>query len=454
VKYQRIEHDVDLLVLHREFPDRYPFILESRANCTASSRYSLLLAFPQKSLVLDQSFQLFLDGEPITGGFLSNFQQYWQQDANDEPLVNELPFAGGWFLYLGYELAQQVEPTLHLPASSEIQSPVAQATRIPAAIIIDHIKQSTWAVCEEEHSHRLSQMVADCHQCASSTLSDSIARLVTGIDEEAAEKFLQGVDRIKQYILEGDVFQVNLSRQWQGELQEDKHATDVYRQLRQANPAPFTGLAKLHNSTICSSSPERLVQINDQRIAVRPIAGTHPRAKQKEFDDKLAAALLAHPKEQSEHIMLIDLERNDLGRVCQPGTVMVNELMTLETYTHVHHIVSNVEGNLQPEATIADVIKAVFPGGTITGCPKIRCMEIIAELEQTARGAYTGAMGYVNHNGGLDLNILIRSIVVEGQKFTFRAGAGIVADSVPEKELAETRAKAKGMLRGLGVELD
>ena len=182
----------------------------------------------------------------------------------------------------------------------------------------------------------------------------------------------------------------------------------------------------------------------------RPIAGTRPRMT---GDDDVARIreLAAHPKERAEHVMLIDLERNDLGRVCVPGTVEVDELMTVESYAHVHHIVSNVRGRLRAGVTPGQAIAAVFPGGTITGCPKVRCMEIIAALEDAPRGAYTGALGYLDRNGDLDLNILIRTLTLAGDTVSLRAGAGIVADSVAERELEETRAKARGLLRALGA---
>jgi anthranilate synthase component 1 len=188
-------------------------------------------------------------------------------------------------------------------------------------------------------------------------------------------------------------------------------------------------------------------------IETRPIAGTRPREPQFGGDQALQDELLTHPKERAEHIMLIDLERNDLGRICVPGSVEVDELMVLESYAHVHHIVSNVRGTVREGVTPGEVIRAVFPGGTITGCPKVRCMEIIAELEGEGRGAYTGAMGYLNHNGDMDLNILIRTITQSGEKIQLRAGAGIVADSVAEKELEETHAKARGLLLALTDEV-
>jgi anthranilate synthase component 1 len=184
-------------------------------------------------------------------------------------------------------------------------------------------------------------------------------------------------------------------------------------------------------------------------ISTRPIAGTRRRGEDDAADEDLSSELFAHPKERAEHVMLIDLERNDLGRVCKAGTVEVNEMMVLESYTHVHHIVSNVRGELRDDVTPGQAIAAVFPGGTITGCPKVRCMQIIDELELAPRGAYTGSFGYLNRDGSLDLNILIRTMVKQGNEVTFRAGAGIVADSEPQAELDETRAKAEGMLRAL-----
>ena len=199
-----------------------------------------------------------------------------------------------------------------------------------------------------------------------------------------------------------------------------------------------------------SSSPERLVEVRRGVAQTRPIAGTRARLL---GDDEPARIreLRAHPKECAEHVMLIDLERNDLGRVCVPGTVAVDELMVVESYAHVHHLVSNVRGRLRAEVTPGEVIAATFPGGTITGCPKVRCMEIIAALEDAPRGAYTGALGYLDRNGDLDLNILIRTLTQVDHAVTLRAGAGIVADSVAQSELDETRAKARGLLRALGV---
>ena len=272
------------------------------------------------------------------------------------------------------------------------------------------------------------------------------------------------MSRILDYLAAGDVFQVNLSRAWRARFAQPLEPAALYARLRTVSPAPFAGLFAGETATdavntswaVVSSSPERLVSVRGDVVETRPIAGTRPRF---DGDDDAARIreLVGHPKERAEHVMLIDLERNDLGRICTPGSVEVDELMTVESYSHVHHIVSNVRGRLREDATPGDTIRAVFPGGTITGCPKVRCMQIIAELEGTGRGAYTGAFGWLNRDGDLDLNILIRSAEVEvdpagGSRLRFRTGAGIVADSDPQRELDETRAKARGLLKALGAE--
>ena len=242
----------------------------------------------------------------------------------------------------------------------------------------------------------------------------------------------------------GDIYQANLSRAW--DLQIEGGAGALYRRLCAANPAPFAALAQWGDVAILSSSPERLIRVAGRRVDTRPIAGTRPRSRRPGGDSREMTELAAHPKERAEHVMLIDLERNDLGRVCAPGSVRVDEFMIIESYTHVHHIVSNVCGELRAEVTPIGAVRAVFPGGTITGCPKFRCMQIIAALECAARGAYTGALGYINHDGSMDFNILIRTITVDESALEFRAGAGIVADSDRLLELQETRAKARGLI--------
>ena len=432
----------DLLALHEAWPARYPFLLESVAH-GGDARYDILFAFPGETLSS-------ADG----GDFLTALDAAWAQESIPATAAADIPFRGGWFLYLGYELAAQVEPCLQLPAATD-GLPVAFATRIPAAVIRDHQRGGLMLVVEQ--AAQLDLLTADLAQMQTAPVRSPDAEAVPlqgCLHEAPPAPYLSGVHRCKDYIVEGDVFQVNLSRPWRGTLSADPAAgtrpADIYRRLRRHNPAPFAGLAVHGDAAIISSSPERLVRVRGDRVDTRPIAGTRPRNAEAGQDRALQDELLAHPKERAEHIMLIDLERNDLGRICIPGTVEVDELMALESYAHVHHIVSNVRGRLRPGTTPGDVIRAVFPGGTITGCPKVRCMEIISELEGEGRGAYTGSMGYLNHDGSLDLNILIRTIVQNGRALSLRAGAGIVADSVPEREIEETRAKARGLLLALG----
>jgi anthranilate synthase component 1 len=380
---------------------------------------------------------------------VQQFDHFWQQAGLADVLHQHLPFRGGWFVYLGYELAGQLESSLHLPQSSKAL-PVAVAVRIPAAIIVDHQAHTTTLIAEDGFADYVPIMLADSQMSLSLELNTQALGLA--LQEDQPERFLSGVVRIREYIAAGDVFQVNLSRAWQGELQSTHSVVDLYQRLRQANPAPFACLAQFPEFSIISSSPERLVRVTQNVVETRPIAGTRPRGQNPTNDQALLQELINHPKERAEHIMLIDLERNDLGRVCDYGSIKVDELMVIESYQHVHHIVSNVRGYLKAGMTPGQVIRAVFPGGTITGCPKVRCMEIIAELEQVRREAYTGSVGYINHNGDMDFNILIRTMTLQGRHLNFRTGAGIVIDSIAEQELRETQHKARGLLRALGYD--
>jgi anthranilate synthase component 1 len=366
------------------------------------------------------------------------------------PCHTSLPFTGGWFVYLGYELAGQIEPSLHLP-EPQGALPVAIATRYASAVSYDHDKDSSCIVTEAACTDRDDDIRRDIAALPRPDAATEPGALDGDLSEAPADDYLDAVSRIHDYIREGDVFQVNLSRPWDVAARDGVDVPDLYTRLCKHNPAPFSGIARWDQAAIISSSPERLVRVNGRTVETRPIAGTRPRSRSRQADTAYSEELMAHPKERAEHIMLIDLERNDLGRISVPGSVQVDEFMVLESYAHVHHIVSNVRGELRPDVTPGQVIAAVFPGGTITGCPKVRCMEIIAELEGEAREAYTGSMGYINRDGSMDLNILIRTMTVEGDHIRLRAGAGIVADSIPEAELEETRAKARGLLRALGV---
>ncbi|HEV8330077.1 MAG TPA: aminodeoxychorismate synthase component I [Steroidobacteraceae bacterium] len=434
--------DVDpaaLLALHAASPDLYPALFESAAAGDPLGRFDILFAHPAESFVASEHFLPALD-------------RAWQREraaAVRSQTGPAVPFTGGWLLYLGYELAGQIEPRLQLPLP--VVGPVAQAIRIPAAVVHEHDSGRCWIVAEEQAADLIPRIAADLGRVPH--LPESREPLVESqVVEDDPRHYLQAVERALEYIGAGDIYQANLSRGWRATLREGVQPHQVYRRLRETNPGPFSGVAQLDGIAVISSSPERLVSVRDGVVTTRPIAGTRPRGADPAADLALARELHAHPKERAEHVMLIDLERNDLGRVCEAGSVRVDEFMTIESYSHVHHIVSNVRGRLRADVTPGNVLAAVFPGGTITGCPKIRCMEIIAELEGVARGAYTGSLGYLNRDGTMDLNILIRTLQVAGRELTVRAGAGIVADSIPERELEETRAKARGVLRAVGVE--
>jgi anthranilate synthase component I len=439
-----VVHPVDvepaaLLALHAASPDLYPALFESAGASLRGSRFDILFAHPAASFVASEHFLPALD-------------RAWQREratATRPQTGPAMPFTGGWLLYLGYELAGQIEPRLRLPPP--VVGPVAQAIRIPAAVVHEHDSGRCWIVAEEQAADLIPRIAADLGRVAH--LPESREPLVESqVVEDDPRHYLQAVERALEYIGAGDIYQANLSRGWRATLRDGVQPHQVYRRLRETNPGPFSGVAQLDGIAVISSSPERLVSVRDGIVTTRPIAGTRPRGADPAADLALARELHAHPKERAEHVMLIDLERNDLGRVCEAGSVSVDEFMTIESYSHVHHIVSNVRGRLRADVTPGNVLAAVFPGGTITGCPKIRCMEIIAELEGAARGAYTGSLGYLNRDGTMDLNILIRTLQVAGRELTVRAGAGIVADSIPERELEETRAKARGVLRAVGVE--
>lgn len=422
----------DLLELHRRWPGQFPFLLQSVAGDAGPGRWDILFALP---------------GERLTGE--AGFSRL-SQALGDEPQIDAdptLPFLGGWFFLLGYEAARFIEPTLRIP-HSPFRLPDFLAVRCRGAILRERGGGRAWVVSEEGAG--LLDHVSELIQNVDSNTIDTSSMLLDEVLEDDPQRFLSGVAKILDYLRAGDAFQVNLSRGWQARLRSGVDHVQVYAGLRRSNPAPFAGLALIDGVAVLSSSPERLVRIEGDSVQTSPIAGTRPRGLGAD-DERLSRQLIGNLKERAEHVMLIDLERNDLGRVCRPGTVEVSALMRVESHAHVHHIVSDVRGRLRPGIGPAEVLRAVFPGGTITGCPKVRAMQIIAELEGVGRGPYTGAMGYFSRCGRMDSSILIRSLVLQDGVARFRCGAGIVADSLPQAELAETRDKARGLLLALGA---
>ena len=464
--------DVDLLALHERFPDRYPVLLESMSGAEALGRVDILFALPGARLVqrsdatlagdaphaasgrfLDSLDHWFLSTSPASAGEVARSAGEGTQGVGEGTQGvgdGRKAFRSGWFLYLAYELGEEIEPSLHLPRS---RLPRAVAWRMQGAILRDRRTGtiSVHADTDVATTQLQTQLAADLASLAAAPRHAPPAKLAADVVEQDPDVFTRGVRDVLEAIARGDVYQANLSRSWRARLAAGARPTDLYRALRRANPAPFAAIAELGDGfSVLSSSPERLLELRDGIASTRPIAGTRPRGRDAAADDRLKRELRLNEKEQAEHVMLVDLERSDLGRICRGGTVEVDEYMTIETYATVHHIVSNVRGVLREDVTPGRAIAAVFPGGTITGCPKVRCMQLLADLEHEPRDAYTGSLGYLDVDGTLDLNILIRTLTLQDGEIGFRTGAGIVADSLPEQELAETRAKANGILRALG----
>ncbi len=417
--------NINLSLLNQLNPKRYPFLLENNSLTKSRQGFSILFTHPEQSLTLSNINDF---------DFLTTLTNNITQTKTTNTW-NNLPFIGGYIVYLSYELIAQIEAKL---TNQVIFSnyPIAQAIRITSAVIVDNKKQQSYIIDRYNNQNKINDILEDI-KVINKQKTTAIKAI---IKDFGRDKFISTIATIKQYIKNGDVFQVNLSRLWEIQLLEKTSNNQIYQALQKSNPAPFSALVEFDSFTIICSSPERLFQVRNNIIQTQPIAGTYPRSKNKN-------TLLNHPKERAEHIMLLDLERNDLGRICQYGSIKVDKLMQVKTYKAVHHMVSTITGKLNKNINFSDIIKAIFPGGTITGCPKIRCMEIISELEKTHRGAYTGSLGYISDDGQMDFNILIRSLVRQGEVLTFRAGAGIVYDSDAKKEADETEHKAAAVLK-------
>lgn len=368
-------------------------------------------------------------------------------------------FWGGAVGYLGYDMVRFVESLPdHNP--SEIGTWDSAFLLTESLLIFDNSRQKIKVVCNvhlqadedpqaayARGEQRIEEMIQRLRQPIPAAEAPQLRPDVDMAPNYAPTDFKKAVEKCKEYIRAGDIFQVVLSQRFSGELAAPPF--DVYRALRTINPSPYMFFLHFDDTYVIGASPEVLVRLEGSRVDVRPIAGTRPRGATVEEDARLEKDLLADPKECAEHIMLVDLGRNDLGRVCRQGTVEVSELMVIERYSHVMHIVSNVRGEVEAGKDAFDVFRACFPAGTLSGAPKIRAMEIIDELEPCRREVYGGAVGYLSFAGNMDLAIAIRTLVVQGNRFYLQAGAGIVADSDPEMEYQETLNKAQGVRKAI-----
>lgn len=362
--------------------------------------------------------------------------------------------------FLSYDLNQWIE---RLPAAKPCEPRVPELAwfGMRRSVVIDHLEGRAWAVsladphglesqARREAADGLESLVEQLAAGSNSVAAPAAAITLSPTSTQAEFELM--VRRALEHIRAGDVYQVNLAQRFMAPWAGDPLA--LYLTLRRINPSPFACYLAWDGLAVVSCSPERLVRVQDGWADTRPIAGTRPRGASAEADAMQGLELLMSEKERAEHLMLVDLARNDLGRVCASGTVSVSELMALEEYSHVIHIISNVAGRLRPGASVIDAVRAVFPGGTITGCPKVRCMQILRELEPVGRGLYTGALGYASFTGALDTNIAIRTMVLGQGRLSFHAGAGIVADSDPAREYHETLAKAGALMQALNPSAD
>ncbi|MGA9226872.1 MAG: aminodeoxychorismate synthase, component I [Mesobacillus sp.] len=370
-----------------------------------------------------------------------------QMEEYQVPEIDDLPdFQGGAIGYLSYDYARYIEK---LPSMAKDDSGIPEVyfQLFYDWFVFDHQTEQLWLMAlaeagqEEQAENRLSEWKqrweAKIPALTEMVYMPADSSLEVSMDEA---EFIEAVERVQQYISQGDVFQVNLSVRQSKPIETE--AMEVYRQLRTLNPSPYMGYLHTPGFQLVSGSPELLAKIKGSEVSTRPIAGTRSRGRTNEEDLHLANELINNEKERAEHVMLVDLERNDLGRVCKYGTVEVNEFMAIEKYSHVMHIVSNVRGELAEGEDWFGVVNAVFPGGTITGAPKVRTMEIIEELEPVRRGPYTGSLGWVGFNGNMELNIIIRTMLVKDGKAHVQAGAGVVIDSIPANEYKESLKKA------------
>jgi para-aminobenzoate synthetase component I len=359
--------------------------------------------------------------------------------------IQDLPFTGGWLGWLGYETAWEIEQLPPL-APETLPFPIAYWYQPANFAVLDHLGQHLYLAATE--SGELEQMVDTLQRpCQFPGFSIPEIPKISFLTDSAS--YQAAVRQAQTCIKAGDIYQANLSARFQAETTIE--SWQIYRQLQKINPSPFASYWKTPWGEVASCSPERLVRYQHGIAESRPIAGTRPRSQDPDQDRELAAELLGNQKEIAEHIMLVDLERNDLGKVCRWGSVAVDELLSIERYSHVMHLVSNVRGELGKDYDSIDLLQATFPGGTITGCPKVRCMEIIAELEPYPRNLFYGSCGYLDQRGHLDLNILIRTLLCSQGKVWGQVGAGIVADSDPEREWQESLQKALAQIQALGV---
>jgi para-aminobenzoate synthetase component 1 len=440
-----------------------PALLESGPGFGDAGRWSILAARPRLVWeATDSRWSLRADSRTIESGdgnvlavLAALLRRYALSEPADELNPDHPPFQGGMIGFFGYDLAPLIE-RLPRKAQRDSRLPDIRLALYDTAVTIDSqtglAELWAWDLTGEGRPAAQRRFRAWREALVAAIRSPecvSIRRPALGPPASLFPRasYLATVRRVLEYIAAGDIFQVNLSQRFM--TRGLAEPLDLYVRLKKISPAPFAAFLRWDDLAVVSASPEWFYRARGGLIVTRPIKGTRPRGKDPDDDARLARELRASPKDRAELTMIVDLERNDLGRVCRYGSVVVREPMTVESFAQVHHLVATVEGELRPDAGPIDVIRAVFPGGSITGAPKIRAMEIIDELEPSRRSLYTGAIGYLSQGGASAFNIAIRTILVEGDRVSFQVGGAIVSDSDPEAEYEETLDKSRGLLAAL-----
>lgn len=445
----RLPYSVDSAVSFSPWMDRDgAVLLDSGSPHTEAGRYDIFSYEPHTQLITEGSMtkvkrigedDLFFDGDPFN--ILRRFL------GERETHQSRLPFVGGAIGYFAYDLSQSIE-NIHDPRVNEDALPSMMVGIYDWAVIVDHVARETWLVAAMRHAGTKDLWQVLIHQFSQSTPPTRITQefRVTSLVESNMSKhqYRDAFNRIQHYIKDGDCYQINFAQRFLAHC--EGQAWTLYLQLRKVNPAPFSAYMNCGYLQVLSSSPERFILLKGGHVQTKPIKGTRPRSSDPVSDALLAEHLVNSEKDRSENLMIVDLLRNDLGKDCKPGSIHVPELFRLESYASVHHMVSTVTGELRPDRDALHLLRNSFPGGSITGAPKIRAMEIIAELETHPRGIYCGAIGYIGHDGNMDTNIAIRTLVRHRDTLQCWAGGGIVADSVSDHEYDECFHKASPLL--------
>ena len=465
---------LDALHAYAVIRDRpWSFFLDSGINPYGLGRYSFIGSDPflvlisrgSETCIVSRGERISVCGNPFD--ILREQMGRYSVDSSRCPV----PFSGGAVGYFGYDMCRFVEK-LPATATDDVGIPDSCVAFYDAVIAYDHVENKTYVVSTGLPEVDMIRMESKARRRIEE-LKQLLCRNGGSVDEErlrekpsrfgdtgsdngaevhsnfTRDEYIKAVEDAIEYIANGDIFQVNLSQRFESKLPCEPY--ELYLRLRRESPAPFACLLNFGDVTVAGASPERFLRMSGGRVETRPMKGTRPRGRSPAEDDALAAELLSSGKDRAENIMIVDLERNDLGRVCEYGSVKVRDMCTLEKYATVFQLTSTVEGKLGEGRDGIDLLKAAFPGGSVTGVPKVRAMEIIDELEPTRRGIYTGSVGYLGFDGGMDLNIVIRTFVIKGQRLYFQVGGGIVADSDPFMEYQETLDKARALMAALGL---